>query len=89
MLDLGELTALHIGNRRAEHKRVVLVVDNRFPAAFGSTVVVIRRQLFQIRLERAVLNPPVEIQPLGLIPVHNFAGAHKPIIQKFLGWLGL
>ena len=58
----------------------MLIIDDHRFSPLDSAVIIVSRQLPQIRFEAAVLNPPVEIQDLRLIPVDNLAGADQPVV---------
>ena len=67
----------------------MLVVDGHLHAPLPGAVVVIGRQLFQVGLERAVLDPPVEVQQARPVPVDQLARAHEPVLQILLRRRGL
>ena len=80
-LSFGELPPFNIGDCRAEHEPVGLVIDDRIAVPFVSTVVIVRSKFLQVRLKRDVLDPPVEINQLRSVLIRQFACAHKPVLQ--------
>src|SRR5690606_35789277 len=61
----------------------MLVVDHATAPAFRP-VVVISRQAKKVRLQGAVLDPPVKVEDARLIAVYDFAAAKQPVIQVLL-----
>ena len=59
----------------------MFVVDGDFLPPFLRPVVVVGAQGFQVGLEGAVVDPPVEIEDGGLQPVDQLAGAYQPVLQ--------
>ena len=83
-LYVRELAPLHIRHRGAEEKCVMLVIDHRVTPPPGCPVIVIGRELPQVRPHRAVLYPPVEIDDPGSVLVHDFAAPHQPVLEELL-----
>ena len=62
----------------------MFIIDGYVFAPLICPVIVVGRNLFQIWLKSVILNPPVKIQNLWLIPVNQLAGSYHPIRQPFL-----
>ena len=67
----------------------MLVIDRHFHAPRNRPVVIVSRQLFQVRLKGTVLDPPVKIKDSGAVTVYDLAGAHQPVLEIFLRRLRL
>ena len=86
---VGEAAALHVYDARTPGHAVHLVTDGgRGPPLHGPVVVVSGKAL-QIGLERLMLDPPVKIEEFGPIGVDHLADPQEPIVQVFLGGIGL
>ena len=84
-LGFGKLTAFNIGNGAAEGKGIEFIVDDGGCAPLGGTVVVVGGKSLQIRLDGAVLYPPVEIDNARLEAIDDLTAAQQPVGQEFIG----
>ena len=82
-LHIRELSSFNIHNSGTEHEGVMLVIDKYLLAPFFRPVIIISCQLFQIRLEGIVLNPPVKIKQTGTVAVNDLTGSYQPVLQIF------
>ncbi len=60
---------------------MLIVYDSAAP--FFRAVIIISREFFEIRLNRAVLNPPVEVNDSRFEAVYYFTAANKPVLKEF------
>ena len=65
--------------------RRIFVVDGHALVPLDAAVVVIRGKLLEVRLEKGLLDPPIEPEQLRLVLIHQLAGAGQPIIEEFAG----
>ena len=83
-LCLRKTAAFHLHDPTSEHHGIMLVADHDILSPAFTTIIIERCQLFQVRMKRLVLNPPVEIQKLRSILHNQLHRARQPVIQKFL-----
>ena len=86
---VGESPALHVHDAGAPGEAIILVADRDVPAPFGGTVVVERRELAHVRLERRMLHPPIEIQQFRMVVVDDLAVAQQPILKELVSRMRL
>ena len=68
----GELSAFHIEHGRPFGKCLVLVIDDHPLLPFLGAIVIVGSELSQVRFKHTLVNPPIKIDQLRLIFVHDF-----------------
>ena len=75
------MPALDVIDRAALGEGLVLVVDRDFLAPLRAAVVVVGREMPQVRLEGRLLDPPVEPDQLRPVLLDQLGGPRQPVVQ--------
>src|ERR1700719_2958323 len=79
---VAELPAFDVENASALLHRVVFVVDDSdMVAVFQRAVVIERSEACEIRRDRSLSNPPVEVDAIRAVFLNQFTAARKPIVS--------
>ena len=62
----------------------MFIIDHAGFTPLFTPVIIVRSHLFQIRLCRTVLDPPVKIQNARLIFIDQLTRTYQPVLQEFL-----
>src|SRR6516225_10562546 len=79
--DVPELAAFQVEHSRGLWHGIVLVIDHSDAITMiQSTIVIVSSKAREIRTDRRLADPPVEVHDVGTVFLHEFDGSREPIV---------